>query len=560
MFKFLEKSILLLLFIFNIIIDDYHLYYLIIYLCLITYTLYRIYLIISIWKEKLRFSSIIKLIFLYVISYYVICDPNPFYYMLTFYLPFQHFFRMVFLVILISYQVEKLSSRDMENYLFKFVNNSEEINESNEDDNTIDINEENNKENNDINTQENKEIKLNVINIKEDKEQKSDKYINKFFLSDFIINFKKLKNVLLFIFITSIIQFSLFLYRVKFWIYFTPKEKALPIATAQNTKFYIASSICNMMPILDDYISEMKKLINYLGPQNVMVSIIENGDSKDRTREYLIEYQHYLNESNITNEINIDHDVCKKNESWNVLTRIDFLSRLRNRAFNLIYQTKNFDYQNTKIIYFNDIIYSYEDIVKLLATNNEDYDSVCAMDFIIYFYDTWASADLNGNSIRHVYPYFINAEAQDQIMNLKPVRIFSCWGGVSVFPAAPLENKKLQFRTQDPPLPLMYNINCYQKGIIESECTYINIDLQTLGYTKRLVNPDVKVAYEYKYYYITKYFGELYHFVHYFYQYFWKFTEKRNKNMSNLRDKFVKLEKNLELWYNYHKLKNTHGS
>lgn len=93
----------------------------------------------------------------------------------------------------------------------------------------------------------------------------------------------------------------------------------------------------------------------------------------------------------------MERGVCKANATWNVYTRIDFLSRLRNRAFNLMYNTSNFDYQNTKVIYINDIIYTYEDIVKLLATNNEDYDAVCAMDFNIYFYDTWASADLNGN-------------------------------------------------------------------------------------------------------------------------------------------------------------------
>lgn len=144
-----------------------------------------------------------------------------------------------------------------------------------------------------------------------------------------------------------------------------------------------------MFPRIDDYIIEMKKLINYLGPENVMVSIIENGDSKDTTRDYLIEFQKYLKDSKIINEINMERGVCKANATWNVYTRIDFLSRLRNRAFNLMYNTSNFDYQNTKVIYINDIIYTYEDIVKLLATNNEDYDAVCAMDFNIYFYDTW---------------------------------------------------------------------------------------------------------------------------------------------------------------------------
>ena len=190
----------------------------------------------------------------------------------------------------------------------------------------------------------------------------------------------------------------------------------------------------------------MKKLINYLGAENIMISIIENGDSTDETRDYLIKFQKYLNDLKIINEINIVHEICKSKNSSSVFIRIDCLSKLRNRAFDLIYKTKKFDYQNTKIIFLNDVIYTYEDIIKLLSTNNEDYDAVCAMDFNIYFYDTWASADLSGNSFRHLYPYFINAEAQEQVINLKPVRIFSCWSGVSVFSAAPLENKKLQFR------------------------------------------------------------------------------------------------------------------
>ena len=333
MFKFFEISILALLFILNILLDDYHLYFLIIYLCLITYTIYKIYLIIRIWNEKLRFSRILIILLSYMISYFVICDPNPLYYMLTFYLPFQNFFRMVFLIIFISYQVEKLSNRDVEKFLFKFISNSEDINEPDNVDNTIDIHEENNKQ---INENENKEEKKEEDKDKDDKEliknsednteEKSDKYQTKFFLSDFIFQFKKIKNIFLFILITSIIQFCLFLYRVKFWIYFTPKEKALPIATAQNTTFYIASIICNMEPKLKDYIDEMKKLINYLGPENVMVSIIENGDSKDNTRNYLKEYQKYLNELNVINEINLDREICKEYGPSGAFKRIEFLS------------------------------------------------------------------------------------------------------------------------------------------------------------------------------------------------------------------------------------------
>ena len=554
MFTCFEIILIIFLFILYIIIDDYHLYFSIIYLCLIEYTLYKISIKVSIWKEKLRFSSIIKIILSYIISYFIICDPNPIYYILTIYLPFQNYFRMIFVIIIITSQVEKLSTRDMEKYLFRFISNREEINEPNDINNIIDIHEDNNKDN--INIKDGKGDKIEKQNDQENNVNRKE-YINKYFLNDFLINFKKIKNIFLFIFITSIIQLFLFFYRVKFWIYFTPKEKALPIATAQNTKFYIASVVCNITPIIKDYINELTKLIKYLGTENVMVSIIENGDSRDKTRENLIEFQKYLNDSKIINEINIKHEICNSKNTFFLLQRIECLSKLRNRAFNLMYKTKKFDYKNTKIIFINDIIYTYEDIIKLLSTNNEDYDAVCAMDFYRNFYDTWASLDLNGNSFRHYYPHFINAEAQDQVMNLKPVRIFSCWGGVYIYSAATLENKKLQFRIEDPPKPTNYSLKRYQSYNIESECTYFNIDLQTLGYTKRFVNPDVKVAYEYKYYYLQKYFAELFHFVFYFYQYLWKFTEKRNKNMSNMRDKYVKLEKKLDLWYNYHKVNDT---
>ena len=55
--------------------------------------------------------------------------------------------------------------------------------------------------------------------------------------------------------------------------------------------------ICNMGSLIDNLNNKMKKLINYLGYQNVIISIIENGDSKDKTREYLKEFQEFLNKN-----------------------------------------------------------------------------------------------------------------------------------------------------------------------------------------------------------------------------------------------------------------------
>ena len=47
--------------------------------------------------------------------------------------------------------------------------------------------------------------------------------------------------------------------------------------------------------MIEFYIKELKKLINYLGERKVIISIVENGDSKDGTRKYLKDFQDYLN-------------------------------------------------------------------------------------------------------------------------------------------------------------------------------------------------------------------------------------------------------------------------
>jgi len=118
---------------------------------------------------------------------------------------------------------------------------------------------------------------------------------------------------------------------------------------------------------------------------------------------------------------------------------------LRNRCLDFLYELPNIDFDNTKIIFFNDVIFEYEDIINLLATNNEDYDAVCGLDFFNYFYDSWVAIDLDGNSLQHYFPFFKNKEAQDLVTNHKPVRVFSCWNGVIAFNASPLKNKKLKF-------------------------------------------------------------------------------------------------------------------
>ena len=65
------------------------------------------------------------------------------------------------------------------------------------------------------------------------------------------------------------------------------------------------------------------------------------------------------------------------------------------------------DFNNTIIIFLNDIVFKYEDIINLLSTNKENYDLVCGLDMNDNtFYDRWVSIDLEGDGLRKFFPFF----------------------------------------------------------------------------------------------------------------------------------------------------------
>ena len=399
----------------------------------------------------------------YFFSYFMICDPNPIICIITYYIFFPNFYKAILIIIFHTYFFSKCSNLQNYHYINKL------------------------KDNNLC-----KKFKSNYL-------YNRNKY---YFLSD---TFKYFKNKYkLYIFFALLILFFsiniiLFINRIKIWIYFNSKKQTLPISSSKNTTFYITAMIVNMEGIIINFIEEMKKLIYYLGKENVILSIVENGDSKDKTRYYLREFKIYLDKNKIINKFILKKKIEDPRKKFHPFRkygplRIQFYSLLRNKCFDLLYEIPNLNFNNTKIIFFNDIYYKYEDIINLISTNKEDYDAVCALDFKRFFYDRWVSIDLDGNSLLKNFPFIINKEAQDLIINHKPFRVFSCWNGVIVFTASPLKNKTLQFRYKKDKKKRKYKINNCLNHNFESECTYLHIDLFSLGYTRKFINPDVRVV------------------------------------------------------------------
>ena len=530
-----DISIFVILIFGNIFIEDSDYLFTIIYTIL---TIYHIYISIYYFSENFSNNKnrikyfIITSLLLYVFSYFIIFDTNPFLFIVLYYLFFPNFWKSILIIFIHSFFLSKFFKKKNE---YKPIENNSDINE-------------------------NISLKENINNsLKISSNNSSKNYFFLFGIFNIILKSKKR----FFIFLISliliiIIDINIFINRIKLWVFFNGKSKTLPKMTSSNTTFYITAALVNMEKIIKDYIKEMIKLINYLGKENVIVSIVENNDSTDNTTQYLYEFQNYLNKQKIINRFIFEHEIFDEREQDILFIshdegylRIKFYSQLRNKCLDLLYDIPNLNFSNTKIIFFNDIIFEYENIINLLSTNNEDYDAVCGLDFYDIFYDSWVSIDLSGYSLRHDFPYFVNKEGQGLVINHKPIRVFSCWNGVTVFNAEPLKDRKIQFRYELHEDRYVQNyLNSDQKFWYESECTYFHIDLFSLGYTKTFINPDVRVAYLYEYYkqkkdgYVT-----IKDFKKYLQLYFSGLFMKRNKYMSNYKDRNITLSKILLDWY-----------
>ena len=231
--------------------------------------------------------------------------------------------------------------------------------------------------------------------------------------------------------------------------------------------------------------------------------------------------------------------------------RIEYFANLRNKCLEFLYELPNIDFNNTIIIFLNDIVFSYEDIINLLSTNKEDFDVACGLDMNDNtFYDRWVSIDLEGDGLTKYFPFFMNKEGQDLVINHKPIRVFSCWNGVIAFRALPLKDKNVQFRYKLNYSMPKHSLNNPAKDYYESECTFFNIDLFSLGYTKKFINPDVRVTYKHQSYFESKYYIPSWkHILGYLILYFVGISKKRNKYMSCYKNDTIKLNYIVNNWY-----------
>jgi hypothetical protein len=451
----------------------------VLYLSIAT-ALTRIYYIIKHDDCDLVFI-LIKLFCSWLLTNVLVRNHNPFYHCFLFWLPFDEFFRGVIILKMMNIIFE-LELRAIKKYRNKSSDN-------------------------------------------EEKNKPSDEH---FLHNTFIPNYEIFNELYMkfFSFHSNKLIFVLFLIFLKI-SYFFISDYYLPNnyhTTIKTKKYFICANLFNNEPIMEDWTVELKKLINYLGKEKVYVSILENGDSKDNTAKKLNEFKSELNEMNVQNLIITERIINKK--SFN---RIGFLQRIRNKVIEPMLKRLNWKPDEFLIIFINDIIYKWQDIIKLIMTNEMQYDMACGLDIYYGFYDVWVSRDLNGNKLRNYYPYFTDRNAQNRVINGENIRVFSCWNGVAIINPEPFYKvPNLAFRDG--------------RSIKESECFYLCQDFWKNGYNKIILNPNVKFTYEYLYYYWNRYFAPILSIHSYFYYYF-NYIFEFDPNSGNLNDNNIVMNK-----------------
>ena len=247
----------------NLFIENHNYYFFLIYIFLIAYHIYLLSFFArnhsqNIFEIK---NFIFTSFFLFIFSYYFICDPNPFVSFIFYYILYPDFIKAVLIIFIHSY----------------FLNIS-------------------------IKNKKNIILNYNELTIKHELTKDLYRLEKTYFLSKIVefVKDKKLQRISgIILALLFLIDVFLFENRILLWVYFNKKNKTLPISFSKNKIFYITSNIINMENIIENYIEEMKKLIDYLGDKNIIISIVENGDSVDNTRIYLEDFQDYLNKKKI---------------------------------------------------------------------------------------------------------------------------------------------------------------------------------------------------------------------------------------------------------------------
>lgn len=132
--------LLIILFFGNIFINEHKYFFLLIYICLLLYHLYISLILIK--QNEIQYFDIKNFLFisvlLYLFTYFIICDPNPFFCFISFYIFYPDFLKAIMIIVIhtnfLSYYINNkrhsIKLKLAEESPFKFKQNNANNKES----------------------------------------------------------------------------------------------------------------------------------------------------------------------------------------------------------------------------------------------------------------------------------------------------------------------------------------------------------------------------------------------------------------------------------------------
>lgn len=267
---------------------------------------------------------------------------------------------------------------------------------------------------------------------------------------------------------------------------------------AVKPKYYFALDLYKIADLLPRLMNSIIESIKFLGPENCVLSIVE-GRSDDGTYEILYELHKELEKLGIQYILETS-DLDPKGGDRD---RIDALAELRNIALaDLIDHPKKYD-PDTTIVFSNDVSMCMEDILELIHQKKlQKADMMCGVDWNIWepltFYDSWVGRGIDGDLFLKIIKegdqmvdydagiFWSHEPSRERFDAWKPVQVFACWNGITVFTAKPFMEQKIKFRF----VPNDDEKECYQ-----AEPNLFAKDMWYHGYGRIGVVPTVNLAY-----------------------------------------------------------------
>ncbi|KAI4215348.1 MAG: hypothetical protein LQ351_002248 [Letrouitia transgressa] len=241
----------------------------------------------------------------------------------------------------------------------------------------------------------------------------------------------------------------------------------------QEEKIFVSSIHWNNEAILRDSWNEaVIDLVNHFGPDRIYVSIFESG-SWDDTKGALRLLDNELQSLGVPHSIVLEESTHADElartpgpTGWietprgkKELRRVPYLSALRNISLKPLAKLAKEGIRFQRVLFLNDVVFSTEDIVKLLATRGGDFAAVCSLDFMRppSFYDTFALRDSNGvEPISSTFPYFRSSSSRNAMVSGNPVPVQSCWNGIVPRTTVPSAHTKSTLEVATIPLTQVF--------------------------------------------------------------------------------------------------------